>query len=119
MRTSAFFLIMASVMALSIFSIGMLIHVSWSGPSRTVELRGMEGEIYFENCASCHGRNGSGETAAGLRLRTPDLRAAHFQTMSADQLIEDMARTEPHSTLKLTLGKTEMQEAILFVRGLK
>ena len=119
MRTSAFFLIMASVVAVSIFAIGMLIDVSSTVPSRTLQLRAVEGKVYFDNCASCHARNGSGETAAGLRMRTPDLRNSDCEDKTDDQVIEDIARTEPHRTLNRDIGRPRMIEAIEFVRSLK
>ncbi len=119
MRTSAFLLIVASVTAVSIFAIGMLIDVASTVPPRTVQLRATEGEVYFDNCASCHARNGSGQTAEGFRMRIPDLRNTDFENKTADQLIEDIARTEPHRTLNRDLGRTEMLEAIEFVRRLQ
>ena len=42
---------------------------------------------YKSKCASCHGANGSGQTAAGKAMKLRDLRSAEVRGQSDEQLL--------------------------------
>lgn len=44
------------------------------------------------NCASCHGMDGSGATAAGKKLKVRDLRSAEVQKQADNKLTEIIAK---------------------------
>ena len=47
---------------------------------------------YKSKCASCHGANGSGQTAAGKAMKLRDLRSAEVRAQSDDQLYAIIAK---------------------------
>lgn len=83
-------------------------------------------ELFIENCASCHGVNGSGITSNGTHLnpRVPDLRAAPTQNLTDGQIQYIIfngvrftgmpALADAHRT-----SKADSWKLALFVRGLK
>jgi mono/diheme cytochrome c family protein len=42
-------------------------------------------ELWREECASCHGRDGKGETRAGKRAGAPDMTKAEFHESASDE----------------------------------
>ena len=48
--------------------------------------------LYKAKCASCHGPDGSGNTAAGKSMKLRDLRSAEVKNQSEAQLYEIIAK---------------------------
>jgi ubiquinol-cytochrome c reductase cytochrome c subunit len=48
-------------------------------------------KLFLQNCAKCHGANGSGDTPIGKAIRAKDLRAAEAQKMSDAQIFNQIA----------------------------
>ena len=82
-------------------------------------------EHFADHCASCHGNNGSGETAIGKALypKAPDMRAAHTQALSDGELfyfIEQGVRLTgmPGWTTGTPEGETASWQLVHFIRHL-
>jgi mono/diheme cytochrome c family protein len=81
-------------------------------------------QIYTENCASCHGSNGSGKTAYAKKVPTPDLRSKEVQQRSDDELYLTVARgvghvNYPHGYEMRGMSKDKILAVIQYVRTLK
>jgi mono/diheme cytochrome c family protein len=48
-------------------------------------------KLFLQNCAKCHGANGSGDTPIGKAVGAKDLRAAEAQKMSDAQIFNQIA----------------------------
>jgi mono/diheme cytochrome c family protein len=48
-------------------------------------------KLFLQNCAKCHGVNGSGDTPIGKAVGAKDLRAPEAQKMSDDQILNQIA----------------------------
>ena len=48
-------------------------------------------DVYLDKCAVCHGKDGSGNTAKGRKVKAKDLRSAEIQKMSDAELIKDVS----------------------------
>lgn len=49
-------------------------------------------DVYLDKCAVCHGKDGSGNTAKGRKVKAKDLRSAEIQKMSDAELIKDVSQ---------------------------
>ncbi len=71
------------------------------------------------HCATCHGSNGSGDTAAGKSMNIPDLQSPAIQSQSDAQLAEIIANgkgTMPG--FKSSLSKDEIDALVKHVNQL-
>jgi mono/diheme cytochrome c family protein len=80
--------------------------------------------IYKNKCASCHAADGSGKTAAGKKLESPDLRAKEFVEMSDKDMFESIGRgtkhrNYPHSFLYTGLNESQVRAMVSYIRGLQ
>jgi cytochrome c6 len=75
---------------------------------------------YKAKCASCHGADGSGGTAAGKALKARDLRSAEVQKQSDAQLYEIIAKGKGKMpAFEKTLGADTCKALVAYVRTLK
>jgi cytochrome c6 len=75
---------------------------------------------YKAKCASCHGADGSGSTAAGKALKARDLRSAEVQKQSDAQLYEIIAKGKGKMpAFEKTLGADSCKALVAYVRTLK
>jgi len=83
-----------------------------------------EGEARFQSdCARCHNRNGDGKTAAGAKMRIPDLRSAEVQSLSDDQLYQTIAngarhKQYPHAFLSKGMHEGDIRKLVAHIRKL-
>ena len=79
-----------------------------------------EGEgTYKAKCISCHGADGSGNTAAGKSLKVRDMRSAEVQKLSDDQLFNLIAKGKGKMPgYEKTLGAEKCKELVAYVRHL-
>ena len=83
-------------------------------------------EAWTKNCASCHGKDGKGDTKAGKKAEVKDLTDAKYQaSFTDDQMynqikegLKDGAK-EKMKPFKDKLTADEIKEVGTFVRGLK
>lgn len=75
--------------------------------------------IYKSKCASCHGVNGSGQTASGKSMKLRDLRSAEVQSQSDAQLYEIIAKGKGKMPgYEKTLGGDTCKALAAFMRQL-
>lgn len=68
-------------------------------------------KVYESKCASCHGKDGKGDTRAGKMTNTPDITAASWK--------QGTSAAELEKTLKEGLGKMPKYEGKLTAEELK
>ena len=76
--------------------------------------------IYKSKCATCHGADGSGQTAVGKSMHIRDLRSADVQKQTDEQLekiINDGKGKMPAYKGKVTEG--DVDNLVKFIRSLK
>ncbi len=78
------------------------------------------------NCASCHGKDGSGNTAMGKKLNTKDYRdakvQAYFSDGEAERAIKEGVTTNGKETMKAFGGKlsdAEVKALVAHIRSFK
>jgi len=49
-------------------------------------------DVYLDKCAVCHGKDGSGKTAKGKKLKVRDLRSPDVQKLSEAEMIDIVAK---------------------------
>jgi len=74
---------------------------------------------YKAKCASCHGADGSGGTAAGKAMKVLDLRSADVQKQSDDQLYAVVAKGKGKMPgYEKTLGAATCKALVAHIRKL-
>jgi mono/diheme cytochrome c family protein len=78
------------------------------------------------NCASCHGKDGSGNTAMGKKLNTKDYRDAKVQAVfndaEAERAIKEGVKTNGKETMKAFDGKisdSDVKALVAYIRSFK
>ena len=78
------------------------------------------GATYKSKCASCHGANGDGQTAAGKPLKLRDLRSAEVRAQTDDQLYAIIAKGKNKMPGYEKTLKADMCKALVtFIKQLK
>ena len=84
-----------------------------------------EGSALFKNnCARCHNMNGDGKTAAGEKMKIPDLRSDEVQKLSDEQLYQTIGngaqhKQYPHTFLAKGMHPGDIKEVVAYIRTLK
>lgn len=84
-------------------------------------------EVWDKNCASCHGKDGKGETKAGKKAGAKDLTDAKYQgTFTDDQMVKQIKEGMKDKTGKELmkpfadkLTDEEIKNIIAYVRAFK
>jgi len=75
---------------------------------------------FKSKCASCHGVNGSGQTAAGKAMKLRDLRSAEVKALSDEQLLAIVAKGKGKMPgYEKSLGAATCQALAAYVRQMK
>ena len=79
---------------------------------------------YKSKCASCHGANGSGQTAAGKAMKLRDLRSAEVRAQTDDQLYAIIAKGKGTGKARMpgyekSLGAETCKALVAYIRQLK
>jgi mono/diheme cytochrome c family protein len=75
--------------------------------------------FYKAKCATCHGPDGSGNTAVGKSLKVADLRSAEVQKKSDADLAQSIAEGKGNMPgFKSTATEDEIHAVVMFVRTL-
>jgi mono/diheme cytochrome c family protein len=93
-----------------------------SGPRR-MQAGGMEGQdmqaLYKSKCASCHGIDGSANTAIGKNLKAKDLRSAETQKMYDEKLYLIIAEGRGKMpAFERSLGEDKCRQFVDYIREL-
>ncbi|HEX4946535.1 MAG TPA: cytochrome c [Blastocatellia bacterium] len=75
--------------------------------------------IYKTKCASCHGLDGSGNTAAGKKLKVRDLRSAEVKKMSEPQMHDIIAKGKGKMPAGKGLNDDQVKQLVTHVRSMK
>jgi mono/diheme cytochrome c family protein len=99
-----------------------LLFFTISGPGR-MQAGGMEDldpkTLYKAKCASCHGLDGSANTAIGKNLKAKDLRSAETQKMSDQKLYQVIAEGRGKMPgFERGLGEDKCRQLVAYIRGL-
>lgn len=78
--------------------------------------------LYMKRCASCHGADGAGKTAAAAKMKVPDLRSAAVQGMSDTQLFDAIGKganhtTYPHVFLQTGMSEIQVRSLVAYLRS--
>ena len=81
-------------------------------------------KLFNQKCASCHAKDGSGNTAASSKLAVPDLRAKRVREMSDAELTDSIAngtkhRDYPHAFLHIGLTSNQIAGLVKYIRTLQ
>jgi cytochrome c553 len=81
---------------------------------------------WVQNCASCHGKDGSGNTAMGKKLGVKDYHDANvqaaFSDAEAERAIKEGVKTNGKETMKpfgSKLSDADIKALVAFIRSLK
>ena len=82
--------------------------------------QGDAASLYKAKCAACHAADGSGSTAAGKQMQTPDLRSDEVQKQSDAQLtaatVDGKGKKMPAYKGKLT--DDQVKQLVSYIRDL-
>ena len=78
-------------------------------------------DVYLDKCSVCHGKDGSGNTAKGKKLKAKDLRSAEIQKMSDADLINAVAngKGKDMDGFQKELGADMVKQLVAYCRTLK
>jgi mono/diheme cytochrome c family protein len=77
-------------------------------------------DTFKTKCASCHGANGAGNTAAGKALKVRDLSSSEVQAQTDNQLYGIVAKGKGKMPgFEKNLGADKCKELVAFIRTLK
>jgi cytochrome c6 len=79
------------------------------------------GDLFATKCASCHGKDGAGNTPMGKNLKLRDLGSADVQKMSDKELkdIVDKGKPPKMPAYGGKLSETQIDDLVKFIRSLK
>jgi mono/diheme cytochrome c family protein len=102
-----------------------VIFVASLGITVPLDVDGMNiGVTWAQNCASCHGNDGSGSTAMGKKLRVKDYQDPTVQTAftdaEAERAIKEGVKTNGKETMKPFGGKlsdADIKALVKYIRS--
>jgi mono/diheme cytochrome c family protein len=79
--------------------------------------------LYAQKCASCHAKDGSGNTAGAGKLSVPDFHSKRIKEMSDADMYNSIAngtkhKEYPHTFLHKGLTEEQIQGLVKYVRAL-
>lgn len=105
----------------AVLSVAAALLLSSPPESRALGTAAYDGEdIFRARCAVCHGADGAGKTAAGKKLKVPDLRSSEVQELSDEELagtVSDGRGEMPAFGKKL--GREKIRQVVSYLRKLK
>ena len=77
-------------------------------------------DVYLDKCAICHGKDGSGNTAKGKKLKVKDARSPDVQKLSEAEMIDIVARGKGKDMdgFEKELGKDMVKSVVDYYRSL-
>lgn len=87
---------------------------SWAMPQTTAQ------DVYLDKCAICHGKDGSGNTAKGRKLKVKDARSPDVQKLSEAAMIDIVAKGKGKDMdgFEKELGKDMVKSIVAYYRSL-
>ena len=94
--------------------------------SAAVGLAADAGAIWAQNCASCHGKDGSGNTMMGKKLGVKDYHDAKvqaaFSDAEAERAIKEGVKTNGKETMKpfgAKIPEADIKALVAYIRAFK
>lgn len=80
--------------------------------------------LFDSYCRPCHGADGAGKTAAGVKMTIPDLRSAAVQKLTDEDLFQGigngaMHKQYPHTFLRKGMTPEQVKELVGYIRSLR
>jgi mono/diheme cytochrome c family protein len=77
-------------------------------------------DIYLDKCSVCHGKDGSGNTAKGRKVKAKDLRSPEIQKMSDADLIDAVSKGKGKDMdgFQKELGSDTVKQLVAYCRTL-
>jgi mono/diheme cytochrome c family protein len=77
-------------------------------------------DVYLDKCAICHGKDGSGNTAKGRKLKVKDARSPDVQKLSEAEMIDIVAKGKGKDMdgFEKELGKDMVKSIVAYYRSL-
>jgi cytochrome c6 len=109
-----------------IYFLGVIFWSPWrsvGGSMGSTEVGGKEQQdpvaLYKAKCASCHGIDGSANTAIGKNLKAKDLRSEETQKLSDEKLYQTIAKGRGKMpAFERSLGEDKCRQLVAYLRGL-
>ena len=99
-----------------IWVLGLMVMVQANSPT-ALSAAGDGATLYAAKCASCHAKDGSGNTTPGKSLKLRDLRSAEVQ--SSDQLLNIIAKGKGKMPgYEKSLGADKCKQLETYIRSL-
>lgn len=90
-----------------------------SHPTAAQSAKADDGQkLYEQNCAKCHGPDGSGNTQIGKAVGAKDLRAPEALKLTDAQIATQIQQGKGNMPPLSSLGKVQIDAIIPYVRGL-
>lgn len=104
----------------ALLSLAVILGVAYAIPARAQN--GTQ-QIFEKNCASCHGKDGAGRTAAATRMKIPDLRSKEVQQLSDKQIFDTIAygtghKQYPHAFADKGMTGVLISDLVAYLRDL-
>ena len=75
--------------------------------------------VFKTQCASCHGLDGSGNTAAGKKLAVRDLRSSEVKKVSDEKLNTIITKGKDKMPAAKGLNAAQIKEMVAYIRTLQ
>ena len=77
-------------------------------------------DVYLDKCAVCHGKDGSGNTTKGRKLKVKDLRSPDAQKLSEAEMIDIVTKGKGKDMdgFEKELGKDTVKNLVTYYRAL-
>lgn len=94
--------------------------ISFAAPAPAAAPQQTAQDVYLDKCAVCHGKDGSGNTAKGRKVKAKDLRSAEIQKMTDAQLIDAVAngKGKDMDGFQKELGADMVKQLVAYCRTL-
>jgi mono/diheme cytochrome c family protein len=100
--------------------LALILLLATAGASSAAPPQKSAQDVYLDKCSVCHGKDGSGNTAKGRKVKAKDLRSAEIQKMTDAELIHDVAQGKGKDMdgFEKELGSDMVKQLVAYCRDL-
>jgi mono/diheme cytochrome c family protein len=111
---------MIAITTISSFALAIALLLSSSSPATSAAVAFDGVSLYKSKCASCHGLDGSGNTASGKAAKLRDLRSAAVQALSDAQLTQIIGKGKGKMPgYEKAVGADGVKQLVAYIRSMK
>lgn len=109
-----------SVLSIAAYAVFILVSGSANTSQASAPPQQSAQDVYLDKCAVCHGKDGSGNTAKGRKVKAKDLRSAEIQKMSDEELIDAVSKGKGKDMdgFQKELGADMIKQLVAYCRTL-